>query len=180
MNAIQERRSIRKYLDKKIPNDVLLAILESARLAPSGSNTQPWRFLVVEDYTTKQRIVAADHQQEWMMSAPIFIVCAADLHCRTEKIEQDTLSENSNNPDVKLIIRDTAIAVEHILLEAQNQEIGSCWTAWFEQKDMKTAVNAPAGYYISAVVTLGYAAEQPAPRPRKPLNTLVSFGSWQD
>jgi nitroreductase len=178
MKEIKERRSIRKYLAKDVPQGVLVSILENARLAPSGSNTQPWRFLVVRDETARQRIMMADHQQKWMMTAPIFLVCAADIRSRSEAPGLGALREDSKNPDIKLIIRDSAIAIEHIVLEAQHQGISTCWTAWFAQEEMQWAVNAPVGYYIAAVVTLGYAAEQPDKRARKALEDIVSYESW--
>ena len=178
MQEIEERRSIRKYLSQAVPEDKLREILKSARLAPSGSNTQPWRILVVRDAKLKQRIMMADHQQEWMMTAPVFLVCAADIHSRLEGPQNGILDEGSKEPELKMIIRDSAIAIEHIVLEAQHQGLGTCWTAWFSQQEMQQAVEAPAGFYITAVITLGYAAEQPAPRPRKALADIVSYGKW--
>ena len=116
LKQIENRRSIRKYLDKKVEKEKLIQILESARLAPSGSNTQPWMFIIIESEDTKEKLSIADHHQGWMMAAPLFIVCVADIRCRIPMSTKIRLDENSSEPELKQIIRDTAIAMEHILL----------------------------------------------------------------
>ena len=93
LKEIQNRRSTRKYNNKEISQEDILIVLEAARLAPSGSNTQPQRFIVVTSQDTKRKLVQADHNQEWMMSAPVFIVCVADISCR---IVDDYIKEGEN------------------------------------------------------------------------------------
>lgn len=82
LKQIENRRSIRKYLNKKVEKGKLVQLLESARLAPSGSKTQPWTFIIIESEDTKEKLTIADHHQKWMITAPIFIVCVADIRCR--------------------------------------------------------------------------------------------------
>lgn len=179
LEQIQHRRSVRRYLSKPVGAEKLTQLFESARLAPSGNNTQPWVFVVVTDRHTKELLCAADHQQNWMLSAPVFIVCVADVRSR---ISQDTpvvVEENTPLPELKLIIRDTAIAIEHLLLEAENLNLASCWTAWFEQKDVRPVLGIPPDKYVCGIITLGYADETPKPRPRKPLEAIVRYEKWQ-
>lgn len=179
LTEIEKRRSIRKYSNQDIADELLKQLLESARYAPSGSNTQPWKFLIVRDKLTKEKIVAADNNQNWMLDAPVFIVCAADISSRIKTTDLSTnLNENCALPELKLIIRDTSIAIEHIILEAQHLGLGTCWTAWFTQSAIKKAVNAPDNFYICAVLTIGYAAEQPAMRPRKNISKFVFYEDW--
>lgn len=125
MEQIENRRSIRKYQNTKIENEKLTAILESARLAPSGSNTQPWTFIIVTSDETKRQLAAADHQQAWMNTAPVFIVCVTDIRCRMPNASL-SLDENSPEFELKQCIRDTSIAISHLLLEAQQQGLGTC------------------------------------------------------
>ena len=84
LKQIESRRSIRKYTDKPVEDEKLMCLLESARLAPSGSNTQPWHFILVRSEETKRKLAQVSHQQEWMLSAPVFIVCVADISSRLE------------------------------------------------------------------------------------------------
>jgi nitroreductase len=178
LKEIENRRSIRKYQEKPVSDAVLAQLLESARLAPSGSNTQPWRFIVVRSPERKEKIARAVHNQKWMLTAPVFIVCVADIRCRIDAGEPAILDENSPENELKLIIRDTAIAVEHMVLEAESLGLGTCWTAWFEQKDIRPLLNIPQDKYVCCVLTVGYPDEKPGPRPRKEQAELVHYETW--
>lgn len=178
MKEIENRRSIRKYTGKKVDKEVLMQVLESARLAPSGSNTQPWNFIIVESDEMKEKIVAADHDQKWMLTAPVFIACVADISSRLDVTPEMYIDENSPEPEVKMIIRDTAITIEHILLEAEHLGLATCWTAWFDQKDMRLALNIPNDKYVCGVITLGYSDENPEQRPRREMEDMVRYEKW--
>ena len=179
LKEIESRRSIRKYLGRKVEAEKLSQILESARLAPSGNNTQPWTFIIVESEDTKEKLVLADHNQTWMMTAPIFIVCVADVRCRIPMDTEVRLDENSSEPELKKIIRDTAIATEHLLLEAEHVGLATCWTGWFEQKAVRPILNIPDDKYVCGIITLGYGDEAPKQRPRKKLEEMVRYEKWQ-
>ncbi len=178
MKEIENRRSIRKYQDRKVEKEKLDCILESARLAPSGNNTQPWDFIVVESLDTKEKLSIADHNQIWMMSAPLFIVCVADIRCRISGDKRVILNETSPEPELKQIIRDTAIAIDHILLEAEHLGLATCWTAWFEQDAIRVILNIPEDKYVCGIITLGYGDETPNQRPRKSLQNIVRYEKW--
>ncbi len=178
MKEILDRRSIRKYLNKEVSEECIMAVLEAARLAPSGSNTQPWRFVVITSQEIKEIIVKEDHNQKWMLEAPVFIVCVADISCRIPEASSLVMDEMNSCFELKQIIRDTAIAIGHLLLQATHMGLATCWTGWYEQEGMKAALNIPSDKFIVGVVTLGYAAESPAMRKRKELNEIVSFEQW--
>lgn len=178
MDEIKNRRSVRKYQRKDVEEEKLHQILESARFAPSGSNTQPWTFIVVQSEETKAKLLEADHHQKWMASAPVLIVCVADIHSRLPKEVCIRLDENSPEPELKQIIRDTAIAMENILLEAAHLGLATCWTAWFEQDDVRPILNIPEDKYVCGIIVLGYGDEFPAQRPRKALKEIVRYETW--
>jgi nitroreductase len=179
MEQIKMRRSIRKYLDKSIEDEKIIQLIESARLAPSGSNTQPWHFIIVKSELAKQKLAEVSHNQKWMLSAPVFIVCVADIRSRINDDIHLTLDENSPQEEVKQIIRDTSIAIEHILLEAKNLDLGTCWVAWFTQKEIRPILNIPSDKYVVGVITVGYTDEKPTPRPRKELEKIIHYENWQ-
>lgn len=178
IDEIKTRRSIRKYLDKPVEDEKIIELLESARLAPSGSNTQPWHFIVVKSESMRKKLAEASHNQKWMMSAPVFIVCAADINCRIKESTHMHLNENSAEEEVKQIIRDTSIAIEHIALQAANLNLGTCWVAWFTQEDIRPILNIPSDKYVISILTVGYADEEPKPRPRKKLEEIVHYENW--
>ena len=178
MKEVVSRRSIRHYQNRNVEMEKINQLLESARLAPSGSNTQPWTFLIVQSESTKEKLAIADHNQRWMLTAPIFIVCVADVRCRNTSDTIVKLDENSPEPELKQIIRDTAIAIEHILLEAENLGLGTCWTAWFEQDVVRPILGIPEDKYVCGIITLGYSDEEPKQRPRKALEEIVKYEKW--
>lgn len=178
IKEMETRRSIRKYIDKAVEDEKIIQLLESARLAPSGSNTQPWHFIVVKSDLSRQNLAEIAHNQKWMLSAPVFIVCVADIRCRIEENVDVSLNENSPQEELKQIIRDTSISVEHILLEADNLGLGTCWVAWFTQDKIRPILNIPADKYVVGIITLGYANETPKARPRKTLKEMMHYETW--
>lgn len=180
IDAIKARRSIRKYKSTKVPDEVVLKLLDSARLAPSGNNLQPWQFIVVTEPELKKEFQAANHDQEWISSAPLLMVCVADLKSRVKDPAVIKIDENSPDLEVKKIIRDTAIATQHIVLTAEELGLGTCWLAWFDQKDIRPIFGIPEDKYAVAVITVGYADESPKPKPRKDLDEIVHYEKWRE
>ncbi len=179
MQQIETRRSIRKYLPKLVEDQKIARLIESARLAPSGSNTQPWHFIIVKDASNRERLAQASHLQKWMLSAPVFIVCVADIRVRIENDEDEiNLNEESPQEELKQIIRDTSIAIEHMVLEAIVLGLGTCWVAWFRQDEIRPILNIPSDKYVVSIITVGYADEAPKPRPRKKLEEIVHYERW--
>ncbi|WP_411681779.1 nitroreductase family protein [Clostridium thailandense] len=178
IKEIRTRRSIRKYTDKAVEDEKVLQLLDSARLAPSGSNTQPTHFIIVKSDLTKQKLSQVSHNQKWMLSAPIFIVCVADIRSRVKENISIDINEHSPEEEVKQIIRDASISIEHILLEAESLGLGTCWVAWFTQDEIRPILNIPSDKYVVGIVTVGYAAEAPNARPRKNLEEIIHYEVW--
>ena len=178
IKEILTRKSVRKYNNTPVEDEKIMQLIESARLAPSGSNTQPWNFIIVRSEDTKLKIAEANNNQEWMKSAPVFVVCVADIRCRLKEDRDIYLDENTDLPELKQIIRDTAIAIEHILLEAESIGLSSCWTAWFSQDNMRPIMNIPDDKYVVGVVTIGYSDGNGKSAPRKPLESIIRYEKW--
>ncbi|MEW5826330.1 MAG: nitroreductase family protein [Candidatus Bipolaricaulota bacterium] len=178
LEAIRERRSVRSYLSREVDDAQILELLESARLAPSASNKQPWSFVVVRGRERREALARVCHDQQWMTEAPVHIVCVADVSRRLEKTDGVDVSEASPAPDVKFVIRDTAIAVEHIVLQAEAEGLATCWVAWFTQNEIRAVLGIPATQYVVAVITVGYSDQRPAPRPRRAIQEIVRHERW--
>lgn len=178
IKAIADRKSTRKYNNTLVEKEKILKLIESARMAPSGSNTQPWNFIIVTNEETKEKIIEVNNNQQWMRSAPVFIACVADIKCRIKEDNDIYLDENSGLPELKQIIRDTAIAIEHILLEAENIGLSSCWTAWFSQKEIRPIMDIPSDKYVVGVITIGYSDTVSNEAPRKSLESIVRYEKW--
>ena len=178
LEAIAARRSVRKFTHDPVSKEQLRVLLESARLAPSGSNRQPWQFIVVRSDTTKKDIAAASHHQNWMVDASVFIVCVADPVSRLKGQESFPVDDLSPEAVLKKVIRDTSIAIEHIVLQAEALGLATCWVAYFSQNDLRPLLNIPDDKYVVAVLPIGYAVEQPEAMPRKPLEELLHYERW--
>ena len=194
--SIRMRRSIRKFKPDPIPEEKIKLLLESARLAPSGTNTQPWRFIVVSDDDTKTKLQKAAHNQRHVKRAPVIIVCCADLQAFKEfPVRVDELIESGALPErtrevfipylkkgMSTVTKDAlmvaaaanvAIAVEHIVLQAVEIGLGTCWVRWYEDNQVKEILGIPDHIEVMALLPVGIPDEDPAPRPRLGLDTIV-------
>ncbi len=178
LEEMRSRRSIRKYKDKPVEDEKIIELIESARIAPSGSNTQPGHFVVVKSDFTRERLAKISHNQEWMMAAPVFIVCVADIRSRIKEDIELLLNESSPQQELKQIIRDTSIAIEHLVLSAENLGLGTCWVAWFTQEEIRPILNIPSDKYVVSIITIGYPNESPKARPRKKLQDIIHYEQW--
>ncbi len=179
LESIQSRRSIRKYkADQKVEDAKLQEILESARIAPSGSNTQPWHFVVVQSDENRQQVANVSHDQQWMMGAPVHIACVADISPRVENSADLKVNEISTEFELKQAIRDVTIATEHMVLAAESLGLGTCWVAWFTQDQIRPVLNIPENQFVVAVLTIGYPDEAPQPRPRKAMSDIIHYEKW--
>ena len=177
LESIVQRRSVRKYQNKDIDNSIIYELLESARLAPSGSNTQPWHFMIIKDQTKKEKITKIAHNQKWMLTAPVFVVCIADISVRLSDFKGE-LKEGSSQEELKQVIRDTSIAIEHIVLQATYLGLGTCWVSWFMQKDIRPILQIPNDKYVVTVLTIGYPDEKPTIKKRKSIVDFVHLEKW--
>jgi len=176
--SIINRRSIRKFQNTPIEDEKLHAVLEAARWAPSGNNKQPARFIVVKSEEIRHALCQADHNQTWMMTAPVFIVAVADMTARVSADKSHPIDEQSPDWELKRVIRDTAVAIGYLLLEAVNQGLGTCWTGFYTQSDVRPILGLPEDKFVVGIIPIGYPAENPEPRSCRPLNELVRYEKW--
>jgi len=177
-DAIQNRRSIRKYTPEPVSDSQVEAVLAAARLAPSGSNTQPWRFIVIRSDSQRAAVAKVSHDQKWMLEAPVYIACVAAISARIADYDGVPLDEFSDLPELKQAIRDTSIAAEHLVLRATELGLGTCWVAWFKQDEIRPVLGVPDDNYVLAVITLGHPAQEPKARPRHALEDIVFQERW--
>lgn len=187
MEVIRRRRSIRKYEDRPVPGEYIEEILEAARLAPSGTNRQPWRFVVLTGKEREKLRKACP--QTFVTQAPVLVVCCIELKSflkdnvtqrMRELVEGNAVLEEEVSAiyrrpmpvtvdEVKLTASayvDLGIAVEHMVLAAANLGLGSCWIRMMEPETVHRALGLPESIVVGALLPLGYPAEDPAMRPR--------------
>ena len=164
--AIRDRRSVRSYENKDIPQEVLLKVLEAARLAPSANNRQPWKFVVVREAAKRKALAKAAKEQQFVAEAPVVIAAVALEPERTMTCGVPTYAV------------DLAIAVDHMTLAAVQQGLGSCWIGAFYQEDVKKLLEIPDECKVAALLTLGYPRDQARFKNRKSLDEIVCYEGW--
>jgi nitroreductase len=194
--AIEKRRSIRKFKADPIPDEYITELLQAARLAPSGCNAQPWRFKIVKDQKTRMELAQAAYDQSSIADAPVVIVCCADIKGyregtvsgaqdlgKTGALEERIVeiihkrAGQMNTIDVNelgaRIAVNVAIAIEHIVLRALDYDLGSCWVRLVDEQKVKDIFGWDDNIYVVALLPIGYPAEFPKERKRLRLNDIV-------
>jgi len=201
--AIKTRRSIRKFAPDDVPEDMVNQMLEAARLAPSGSNRQPWRFLVVRDREIRKKLSRICLEQRFIEEAPVVIVCFGDFERysdparkkrRQESVESgaastasgrfadpqfiayiDSLPVSPREQLVTPVVANTYIAIEHMVLMATALGLSTCWVGAFEDPaEINRLFGLDDTLLPVAVIPVGYPAGKiPPPRPRLPLEEIL-------
>jgi nitroreductase len=175
LDIIKKRQSVRKYQDKPVEEEKLQLILEAARLAPSSSNSQPWHFIAVKNKELIKGLMNAvplgvTAINKFMEQAPMVIV-----GCVTPNFFQKVSSLlGRENHWI-----DVAIAMEHMVLEAEDLDLGTCWIGWFDEGKVKKLLNVHKNAKVVAMLTLGYPADGGTHvTTRKPLEEIYSVDRY--
>jgi nitroreductase len=169
--VVRTRRSIRSYRPDPVPDDVLKRVLEAARISPSGSNRQPWKFIIVKNEELKRKLAVACHNQMFIAEAPIVIVaCGYNIHW----------NRGEYMGDLSMLI-DVSIAFTHLILAARAEGLGTCWIGSFSNKEVKEILRIPEDVNVVAITPLGYPKDErfEDPGPRKPLLEILSIDKFQ-
>lgn len=167
-SLINERYSCRDYSPRPVEAEMIRTILDTARLAPSACNRQPWVFIVVEDGKERDALVSS-YDRDWFNSAPVYIVACGNHS------EAWHRADGKDHTDV-----DVAIAVEHICLAATTFGLGTCWVCNFDRPTVSEGLGLPPEIEPVAIIPLGFPAEGSV-RPekkRKPIDDIVKWGKF--
>ncbi len=165
--AIDVRRSIRKYQDKQIPQKIINKLLNAARKAPSGGNTQSHKYFIVKDNETKRKLKEVNaFKQSFVYTAPLIIICCADPSLYSEPVDVNDRSENYAYIDL-------SIASSFLVLQATELGLGSVFLGWIYRKKIRELLKIPENYIIPFAIAIGYPAEKPTRKPRKRLKEIL-------
>jgi nitroreductase len=179
MDTIEGRKSVRKYLDKPIERKKILRCIEAARLAPSAENVQPWRFVVLDDPELKTRFCrevtgGIYRPSRFIENAPVVVVILAKLD-----LIANVLGRSIQGTSYYLI--DVGISGEHLVLQAQEVGIGTCWIGWFNAKRAKKVLNIPLRYKPVSLISMGYPAQGGTKKkPNLPIKKVLFFNRELD
>ncbi len=201
--AIQKRCSIRRFKSTPVEKEKIMKILEAGRRAPSWGNTQPWRFIVITDKAKMEAVAKAAGGQPQAAGAPVLIVCCATTDDFTKKGHGDALSSlipvGAMTEELKNIVLQSdvfapylrgdaymaikageqlMIAIAYMTLEVVNQGLGAVWVGAITPKEIHQALNLPDNVFVHSLLPIGYADEDPKPRPRKDINKIVFWEKY--
>ena len=177
LKLVNLRESTRIYLDKKVEREKLEKCIEAARMAPSACNSQPWKFIVVDEEETIQNIRKTIYDplikmNKFALEAPAFIVAVFENPNITSKIGGMIKGKD-------FTILDVGIACEHICLAAAELGLGTCMIGWFKEKEMKHLLNIPKNKAIALVISVGYPeSRNPRKKVRKELKDILSYNKY--
>lgn len=160
--GLETRRSIRSYQDKEVPDQVLEELLELVRWAPSATNNQPWRFIIIKDEKRKASLRGGLRDalisfSNHILEAPVVVVA---WYTPSRILKRYQVSDVSN-------------AIMYLLLAAHAKGLGTCWIGWFSEDRVKEVVALPKKAKVVALITLGYPKEIPEPKKRKPVTEIA-------
>jgi nitroreductase len=164
---LQKRRSVRAYTNQPVPDDKINRILEAARLAPTASNRQSFKLIVVKDPTNRRALMEAAGQPH-VGQAPLIIAAVA------------TNTGPVMPCEVPMYPVDLGIVIEHLVLAAADEGLGSCWIGAFSQDKARKALGVPDKYKVVTFLPVGYPAGETAPRAKKPIDEIVNYEKFSE
>jgi nitroreductase len=178
LDVIRQRRSIRHFLDRPVEREKIMMCLEAARLAPSACNSQPWKFVVVDDEQLKNKLCRAAFSGIYLMNsfckrAPVIVVVVSERAKFLAMI-------GGLFRGTKYYLLDIGIAGEHFVLQAEELGLGTCWIGWFNERAVKSILNIPKDKKIDILIALGYydTSRKRSAHSREPMDKIASFNSY--
>jgi len=178
LDLLKHRKSVRDFLDRPVEREKIMTCLEAARLAPSACNSQPWKFIVVDDRQLKNKLCEAAFSG----------IYSVNSFCRMAPVIVVVISEKSKFlariggmfRGTKYCLVDIGIAIEHFVLQAEDLGLGTCWIGWFNEEAVKSILNIPQHKKLDILVALGYYdREKLGPEHgREPIDKIVSFNAY--
>ena len=162
IDKLLTRRSIRKFKETPVPEEVLGKILEAGRQSPSAVNVQPWHFVVVTDQKLKNDLGRGFFNRMIRDAAFILVGCYRTRNPLTRKWAPI----------------DTTIAMQSMVLAAELQGVGSCWLGDFKESTVKETLMMPRDVQIVALIAFGYPDEKPSPKKKKKIEDIVHYNRW--
>jgi nitroreductase len=173
LEAIRMRRSVRSYANRPLPEQVMQRMREALRSAPSACNIQPWHFVFVTDENLRRQLGGAANGQYWIAEAPVIVV-----GCGLPKQAYPRMGGSGSSVDI-----DVAIALDHLMLAAAGEGLGTCWIGAFVEAEVKRLVGVPRTAKVVAMTPLGYPATEGLMHPliesqRKPPAEIFSVNRY--
>jgi len=179
LELAQKRQSDRNYLPDTIDREVIDRCIEAARLAPSACNSQPWKFIVVDDPDLRKKV--AEKLHDFVMKGNSFALTAPVLIAIVEEAPNITSGIGGFLKNKQYALIDIGISAEHFCLQAAEEGIGTCMLGWFDEKAVQKLLKIPSNRRIPLVITLGKPVSgETRLKNRKTIDTIRTFNSYRE
>lgn len=172
LGIVKSRRSVRRYKSDPVPREFVEKCLEAARYSPSACNTQCFRFIITEkgmkDRLASECLGEIPVPNRWAAQAPVIAVLAVRKNIMTHTV-------GGNIKGTRYDLLDAGIAGEHFVLQAAELGLGTCWLGWFRKGRVRKLLGIPGNWDIAAMITLGYADEEPGEIARIPMDVIREY-----
>jgi len=178
LDLVKARQSVREYLNKSVEREKIERCLEAARLAPSANNSQPWRFIVIDDPKLKEAVARETFSRlisfnSFSLQAPVLILLISERPSFFSRIGGAIKDKQFNLIDI-------GIAAEHFCLQATEEGLGTCILGWFNENEVKKLLNIPQSKRVELIITMGYpSSNEICPKERKEMNQIRSYNSYR-
>ncbi len=178
LELVSSRQSVRAFdPERSVEKEKIDRIIETARLAPSACNAQPWSFVVVDEPELKNKVADATSSRVLGMNhftkqAPIHLLLVE------EKVNLSSgIGGWIKKKDYAQL--DLGIVAAHIVLAAQEEGLGSCIVGWFDENKVRDLLNIPSSKRVWLDIVIGYSAQPLRKKSRKPVDKIVFFNSYK-
>lgn len=178
LELVRNRYSVRAFRATPVPREELDRCVEAARLAPSACNSQPWRFVVVDEPTLKEQVAAAARGplgtfNTFVPQAPVVVAVAADKGALAAQLGGAIKEKDYARVDL-------GIATGHFCLQAAEVGLGTCILGWFDEPRVKELLGVPRGLRVELLIAVGYPADGTGapPKQRHPLDRIRAYNRF--
>lgn len=178
IELVNKRESIRHFIDRPVPREIIDRCLEAARLAPSACNSQPWTFVVVDEPDLKQKLAGSTYSalvpmNRFTHEAPVLLAVVAEKATTAAAL-------GGFLKDKPYYLLDIGIAAEHFCLQASEEQLGTCLIGWFDEKRVRRLLGVPSGKRIPLLIAVGYSAtDEPRIKKRKTLHQIRKYNQYR-
>ena len=199
IEAINGRRSVRKFKNKEIPEGIITEMLNSARLAPSGGNSQGWIFGIITAEEQKEKLANAAGKQTWIKDAPVIIAGCADIGWDIANQPDDDFGKIVNYtrfgkefieymckyPDRKMCMTlfnngTPILPMEHMFLVAVSHGLSACFIGFLDLREANEILNLPENITCLFLLPIGYPDETPKEKNTKSIEEICFTNKWKN
>jgi len=166
LDLVRNRYSVRAYQPVEVEQAKIDQILEAARMAPTAANRQPFRLILIHTQGREAELRRI-YNKDWFVQAPI-VICACG-------VDQESWTRDDGQHITEI---DVAIVMDHLTLAAASLGLGTCWIAAFNRAEARQILGIPASAAPIIFSPLGYPADQPHVKERRPVEELIKYENW--